>query len=67
MPLYFPRPTRRAGYAPVQEDVKLPPQPRIADTNKAPVAGFECRIKIHAPKDSLSTLQTGVFSLGKTV
>ena len=66
MPLYFPRPTRRAGYAPVQEDVKLPPQPRIADTNKAPVAGFECRIKIHAPKDSLSTLQTGVFSLGKT-
>ncbi|WP_114785571.1 phospholipase effector Tle1 domain-containing protein [Vibrio tetraodonis] len=66
MPLHFPRPTRRAGYAPVQEEIKLSPQPRIAETNNTPVAKFECRIKIHAPKDSLSSLQTGVFSLAKT-
>ncbi|MCC4224949.1 LysM peptidoglycan-binding domain-containing protein [Vibrio campbellii] len=38
----------------------------VTDAQSQATAEFECRIKIHAPKDDLNTLQPGVFSLTKT-
>ncbi|WP_104048039.1 peptidoglycan-binding protein LysM [Vibrio jasicida] len=38
----------------------------VSNSQSQAEAGFECQIKIHAPKDDLNTLQSGVFSLAKT-
>lgn len=38
----------------------------VHDYQSQAEAKFECRIKIHAPKDDLNTLRPGVFSLAKT-
>ncbi|MHA2715885.1 LysM peptidoglycan-binding domain-containing protein [Vibrio owensii] len=38
----------------------------VHDYQSQAEAEFECRIKIHAPKDDLNTLRPGVFSLAKT-
>lgn len=68
MPIEFPKPKRltSAGYAPVQDDVPLAPPTPTPALEPEPVAGFECRIKIYAPKSDLSSLKLGVFSLSKS-
>lgn len=68
MPIEFPKPRRltSAGYAPVQDDVPLAPPTPTPALESEPVAGFECRIKIYAPKSDLSSLKLGVFSLSKS-
>ncbi|MFH0279386.1 MIX and LysM peptidoglycan-binding domain-containing protein [Vibrio alginolyticus] len=68
MPIEFPKPKRltSAGYAPVQEDTPLAPPTPTPALEPEPVAGFECRIKIYAPKSDLSSLKLGVFSLSKS-
>ncbi|MGL1254909.1 phospholipase effector Tle1 domain-containing protein [Vibrio parahaemolyticus] len=68
MPIEFPKPRRltSAGYAPVQDDVPLAPPTPTPALEPEPVAGFECRIKIYAPKSDLSSLKLGVFSLSKS-
>jgi hypothetical protein len=68
MPIEFPKQKRltSAGYAPVQEDVPLAPPTPPPALEPEPVAGFECRVKIYAPKSDLSSLKLGVFSLSKS-
>ncbi len=68
MPIEFPKPKRltSAGYAPVQDDVPLAPPTPTPALEPESVAGFECRIKIYAPKSDLSSLKLGVFSLSKS-
>lgn len=68
MPIEFPKPKRltSAGYAPVQDDVKLSPPAPIPIAETEPTANYECRIKIHAPKADLSALKLGIFSIGKS-
>ncbi|ENK3142987.1 DUF2235 domain-containing protein [Vibrio alginolyticus] len=68
MPIEFPKPRRltSAGYAPVQDDVSLALPTPTPVLEPESVAGFECRIKIYAPKSDLSSLKLGVFSLSKS-
>ncbi|MCS0110202.1 DUF2235 domain-containing protein [Vibrio alginolyticus] len=68
MPLEFPKPKRltSAGYAPVQDDVKLTPPTSMPVIESALSANFECRIKVYAPKADLAGLKLGIFSLGKS-
>ncbi|YCO04753.1 LysM peptidoglycan-binding domain-containing protein [Vibrio sp. VNB-15] len=73
---------RGAGYAPLLDSVttssnsnsrtkshsrsKTSYSALVTDSQSQAVAEYECRIRIHAPKDDLNTLQSGVFSLAKT-
>ena len=68
MSIEFPKRRRltTGGYAPVQDDVPLAPPAPVPVLEPEPIASFECRIKIYAPKSDLSSLKIGVFSLSKS-
>ncbi len=68
MSIEFPKRRRltTGGYAPVQDDVPLAPPAPVPVLEPEPIASFECRIKIYAPKSDLSSLKIGIFSLSKS-